>query len=209
MPIQDRLAANLGRKDQAPNHELADAIVAANDKISLNELITLFDQEQDKRVLMDASLTIAYVAERSPELVVSKLAFLLDQLTHRINRVSWASMIALSHLAPLVLEELYRKLVTILDAMDQGGVVGRDHGFRILLSLYGEHRYSEDVFIIIIEQLVKAPHNQLGQYVERLMGVLRPSHKLKLVEVLMRLRSELDNEFHLKRLDKNLKKLCK
>ncbi len=209
MSVLQQLSFSLGKKDQAPNRELAQEIVASQKLESLPELVGLFDgpQDQDKRILMDAMLTIAYVAELNPQLVVGKVNFLIVQLNHELNRVRWGSMIALSHLVHLTPSGIFQKLPVILDAMSKAGVVGRDHGFRILVSLYVYDDYAEDLFLVILEQLSGSPPNQLSQYTERLMNVLRVQHKPKLINVLEVLRDELENEYHRKRLDKNLKKL--
>ena len=208
MPISEKLAYSQKRKDQLPNKETARIVLDAEDRSAIQELCKLIDSDFPKRLKMDATLTLAYIAEEKPELLKSHTDFLIDKLQDPIERVGWGSMIALSHMSSQASGKLYDQLPAILDAMDRDSIVGRDHGFRILVSLYVIDSYQEDLHFIILEQLRKVRPNQLGQYTERYMGVIKPHHKKDLIAVLEEDRSDL-NEYHIKRLAKNLKKLYK
>ncbi|MEP5613025.1 MAG: hypothetical protein ABJP45_12290 [Cyclobacteriaceae bacterium] len=207
MPVCDKLAYALGHRDQGPNKTLAQEIVDSEDLGAMKELETLVLSDAHKRLRMDAALTMAYVGELNPEMLVSFVDFLLARLNDPVDRVGWGSMIALSYTVPLVQKKMYDNLPTILDAMDIGGIVGRDHGYRILITLYGVEKYREDVFFIVLEQIQKSPPNQLGQYTERLMSVITDNDVPELISALEERRDELTNEHHIKRLTKNLKKL--
>ena len=207
MPIQDQLAYSLGRKDQAPNKSLAKKIADSEDELRLSELIQFFDSKPHKELQKDCSLTLAWIAERNPKMIAPYVDYLMDKLNDPINRVIWGSMIALSSIAHLTQDQLYQALPAILDAMDKGTVVTRDHGYRILIVLYQNNKYQEDVFLLVLEQIAKAPSNQLGQYTENLIAVLDRSHKEQLLTVLEDRKLELVNPHHQKRLSKNLEKL--
>ncbi len=209
MSIADHLAYSLERKDQEPNKRLANQLVANDDRAGVHEIVDLFDEHRPRRLLMDAMLTLAYIAETKPELIIPHTDFLLSKLKDPIERVGWGSMIALAHITPLVAEKLYKELPKVLDAMERQSVVGRDHGFKVLVKLYQVDEYANDLIHIIVEQISNAPSNQLGQYAERAMTALRANHKKLLIEALEMRREELTNEYHIRRIDKNLKKLYK
>ncbi|SNS95649.1 hypothetical protein SAMN05421640_1769 [Ekhidna lutea] len=209
MPIQDQLAYALDRNDQEPNKILAKQIVDAGGEKEIRELISFIETKPNQRAKSDAILTMAYVAELSPKLMAGQIDFLTHQLASSINRVIFGSMIALAHVAHMRKEKLYKALPKIIDAMDDGTVVTRDHGYRIMITLYADERFQEDMFLLIQEQLIKAPSNQLGQYTERLIPVLNKLHLNTLIETLEERRSDVTNEYHINRLNKNLKKLYK
>lgn len=209
MPIQDQLSYSLGLKTQEGNKILAQNIANSDNIEQLNELVKFINSKPHERLQMDAMLTIAYISEHNPKLVLDHIDFLLHKLHDPINRVIFGSMIALSNAAHLALDKLFVNLSQILDAMEAGTVVTKDHGFRILVSLYQEEKYSEDTFFIIIEQIIIASANQLGQYTERMIPVLKANHKKKFITTLEDRREGLSNEYHLKRLSKYLKKLYK
>ncbi|MEP1093997.1 MAG: hypothetical protein ABJG78_02745 [Cyclobacteriaceae bacterium] len=207
MPISDKLAYSRSHRDQGPNKILAQEIVDSEDVDALRELKSIVLSGAHKRLRMDAALTIAYVGELKPAMLINFVDFLLDRLNDPIDRVGWGSMIALSYISPQQPSKMYTNLPVILDAMDTGGIVGRDHGYRILIDLYSVEKYSVDMFFIILEQIQKSPSNQLGQYTERLMSALNERDKPELISALEDRRGELTNEHHIKRLTKNLKKL--
>lgn len=209
MPIQDHLAYSLGHKDQQPNKALAQEIADVEDTERINELIQFFDTKPHKELQKDCALTLAWIAEAKPELIAPYVSYLIGKMNDPINRVIWGSMIALSGIAHLVQDELYEVLPTILDAMDAGTVVTRDHGYRILIVLYQNKKYQDDLFHLILEQISKSPSNQIGQYSEKLIAVMEVEHRDALIHVLEERREDVDNPHHLNRLNKNLKKLYK
>lgn len=209
MPIQDQLAFALDRNDQEPNKLVAKGIVDSGGKKDVNELVSFVKARPKQRAQADAILALAYIGELKPELLSEQVDFLVGELNSSINRVIFGSMIGLAHIAHLQRDILFDALPQIIDAMDSGTVVTRDHGYRIMITLYQGNQYAEDMFLLIQEQLMKAPSNQLGQYAERLIEVVNTSHINSLIDTLEERKNDVSNEHHLKRLNKNLKKLYK
>ncbi|WP_424963073.1 hypothetical protein [Ekhidna sp.] len=209
MPIQDQLAYALDRKDQEPNKQVAKHIVDAGGEKEVNDLVAFIETNPEQRAQSDAILALAYVGECAPELLVEQADFLISQLDSSINRVVFGSMIGLAHIAHLQRAKLFDALPQVIDAMDAGTVVTRDHGYRIMITLYEDLQFQDDMFLLILEQLAKAPSNQVGQYAERLIAVLNKKHLKPLIETLEERRTDISNEHHIKRLSKNLKKLYK
>lgn len=209
MPIQDKLAYALDRNDQEQNKLVAKRIVEEGNKKEVEALVAFIESKPKQRAQADAILALAYVGEQAPSLLYGQVDFLISQLGSMINRVIFGSMIGLAHIAHLQKEKLFSALPKIIDAMDAGTVVTRDHGYRIMITLYQESQFQEDLFMLIQEQLMKAPSNQLGQYAERLIQVLNKNHLNSLIETLEERRSDVANEHHINRLNKNLKKLYK
>lgn len=209
MSIQDQLVFAQNRNDQEPNKRVAKQIVDAGDEKEVKELVSFIETRPKQRAQSDAILALAYIGDQAPHLLAGEVDFLIDQLKSSINRVIFGSMIGLSHIAHLKKETLYDSLPQIIDAMDSGTVVTRDYGYRIMITLYQEDTLRNDLFLLIQEQLMKAPSNQLGQYAERLMAVLNKSHLKPLIETLEGRKEDISNEHHIKRLTKNLKNLYK
>ncbi|MEQ9468720.1 MAG: hypothetical protein RLN88_15025 [Ekhidna sp.] len=209
MSIQNQLAHALGRNDQEPNREVAQKIADSDSSEEVKELVDFIQSKPKKRAQMDAMLALAYVGERNPKLLAPHVDFLVSRLDDPINRVVFGSMITMANIAHLIQLELFDQLPKIIDAMDSGTVVTRDYGFKIMVTLYQDKGIQEDMFLLMQEQLMKAPSNQLGQYAERLMEVLNKNHLKPLIDTLEERRNDVSNEHHIKRLNKNLKKLYK
>lgn len=209
MIIKDKLAYALDRKDQEPNRLVARQIVESEGQRGIEELVDFIESKPIKRAQMDAMLALAYVGELCPKTLAPHVDFLVSKLDDPINRVIWGSMIGLAHIAHLVQPKLFEALPKVIDAMDAGTVVTRDYGFRIMVDLYRTEQFQEDMFLLMQEQLMKAPSNQLGQYAERLMETLNKKHLNSLIETLEERRGDITNDHHIKRLNRNLKKLYK
>lgn len=208
MSIASKLSYSLGHKNQVANKQLAQQIADTQDECALNELIDLFQVESPRRLLMDAILAIASVGEKNASMLVPHVDFFIQRLSDKIERVGWGSMIALSYVTPFVPRAVFEELSVILEAMGRKSVVGRDYGFRILTHLYKVEELRGDLIYIILEQLRIAPSNQIGQYTERLLSVIASTTDIgKTIVVLEERREGLRDPYHLKRLDKNLKKL--
>lgn len=205
MPIQDHLSSSIDRRDQEPNKQLAVRI--ATGEYQVKELIDFLKTQPKRQFQQDAILTLAYTAEKNATLVAPYGEFLSRQLDSKFNRVVWGSMIALSHLTKVIPELLFHSLSVILQTMETSTVVARDHGFKILIGLYTLDEYQDQVTPLIAEQIQIAPDNQFGQYTERWMEVIIPKHRNQLIAIMEQKRQELTNAIHLKRLDKNLRKL--
>ena len=209
MRVKQELSYSQGLKDQSANHIAADRIVKEEDVSSINDLVELVKGSYPRRLRMDATLTLAYVAEANPKLVDPHFKSLIGNLKDKVDRVAWGSMIALAHIVNLAPQKFYDELPSILEAMENLSVVGRDHGFKILVEVYKDDRFKDDVFPLLCEQLSMAPANQLGQYTERLISEISVDHMVALRDLLESKREDLDNPHHIKRLDKNLMKLHK
>ncbi|MDW3196472.1 MAG: hypothetical protein R8G66_29120 [Cytophagales bacterium] len=201
-----RFSSSLDRRDQGPNEVIAQAIVDDAGGDLLEEVVQVIHSKAATRTINDVVMTLMAVSRIHPKLLVQKADVFIDLLESKSNRQVWGSMIALANMAPLVKEKLKPHLVKILQAMDEGTVVTRDHGFSILTELYKEDQ-SGDLLALINEQLLNAPSNQVGQYTEKFMEVVRKEDVSTFVEALEVRGQELTNEHHLKRLGKNLKNL--
>lgn len=209
MPIQDQLAYALKRTDQGPNKKVAKQLVDSDGQEGIKELISFIEGKPIKRAQMDAMLALAYACEMQPKLFTAHVDFFVSKLDDPINRVIWGSMITLNYIAHLVTHELFEALPKIIDAMDAGTVVTRDYGFKIMVTLYQDKGIQDDMFLLMQEQLMRSPSNQLGQYAEGLMEVLNKNHLKPLIDTLEERRNDVSNEHHIKRLNKNLKNLYK
>jgi len=206
MGIEEKFSSSFGRRDQGPNRELARAITAVRDFEAVAEIFELLSKKSGTRLRNDAILTIAAISNESPDMLTSYVGELVGLLNSKVNRQIFGAMIGLSNLSALVPEQLLSHLGLILESMDDGTVVTRDHGFTILTQVYKVDR-SEMLLPLILEQLMKAPPNQLGQYAEKFISVMDYDHRDQLAAVLEERLQELVSDTHKKRLSKNLKKL--
>lgn len=204
--IVDQFSSSLDRRDQGPNELIAQQIVAEEGGDLLEAVIQIIHSKYPVRIKNDAVMVLMAVSRIRPGVLKNWANVFIQLLGSRSNRQVFGSMIALANIAPMIKKEVEPHLATILNAMDEGTVVTRDHGFTILTELYKTDK-SGDLLALINEQLLNAPPNQVGQYTEKFMEVVRKEDIPTFMEALETRGQELTNEHHLKRLGKNLKKL--
>jgi HEAT repeat protein len=206
MNIADQLANAIGRSDEAPNIALAEKIAKAGDKKAVKELIDLLDHKKSA-VRNDVIKVIYEIAERKVDLVIPYTDAILQLLDHKDNRMIWGAMTALTAISSKKPEKMADHLPEILDAMDNGSVITRDHGIMILCAVAEIKKHHEDCMELLLEQLEKAPVNQVPMYAEKIAAVISKSFEKKFEKILLSRKDVLAMPAKQKRIEKLIKKL--
>lgn len=203
--VKEQLATSLGKNDEAPNIALATKIVKSSDNNAVKELIALLD---DKRtaVRSDVIKVLYEIAERNVELILPYTKNILALLDHKDNRMRWGAMSALSAISMKKPEIIAKQLPVILEAMDSGTVITRDHGMAILCQAARLKKYHNDSMELLLEQLEKAPVNQFASYAEKIFGVISPGHVKRFITILKSRKDVSEFPAKYKRIEKLLKK---
>jgi len=208
MPLVDKLATSLNRRDEEPNKQLAQTIAETNDAEAVKELVSLL-HHKDKNIQSDAIKVLDEAGALNPELVVPYTAELVKLLQHKNNRMVWGAMAALSAVAPAAPAILYQNLGAILDAAAKGSVITKDHANKILVILAATPAYTDDCIALLLDQLKDAPVNQLPTYTENTATIVTPNYKLEMARILTQRLPEVTQDAKYKRLTKVLQKLQK
>ncbi|MEO9474275.1 MAG: hypothetical protein ABJG41_02030 [Cyclobacteriaceae bacterium] len=207
MHLIDRLSSTQGLRTQDANKALAKDILISQDFEAIHELKSLLTSPPDQKVLFDVLKTLETIGESNPKMIEHLFEDLSSLLNHKKNMVVWIAMSALSHITMFHPQRTFELLGNILQVMDGGSVITRDKGMVMLVGLYNETAYRQDVKPLIVEQILMAPDNQFGQYVEKWMKVILPEDVPVLIDTLEQRLPELTSPSHQKRAHKNLKKL--
>ena len=183
MPIIDKLAHSLGRKDENPNIALSIQISQDEDLESINQLFDLLFHT-NKNIRHDAIKVVYEIGERNPFLIRHGIDLFLDLLDSKDNRMQWGSMTAIDTITNLESEKVWQNLPMIIKKADQGTVITRDKMFHILTALAKVEDYHSDIIPLMLEQLAMAPENQFPSYSEQASLVFKNYEKQELVKVL-------------------------
>ncbi len=204
--IIDQLAHSLGRRDEVPNIALAEMICAKDDTKAIKELVILL-QHKSGAIRNDAIKVLYEAGERKPGLISGYVRDFLSALGHKDNRMKWGAMSALSAISKAKPELLASDLPVIIEAMDSGSVITRDHGIYILSNVARLKKYHADCLELLLEQVEKAPVNQMPMYAERTAEVISPSYVARLIKILQSRKDVLEIPSKEKRINKVLKDL--
>ncbi len=204
--ILDQLAHSIGRRDETPNIALAERIADSQDADAVKELIALFDQHP-MALKYDILKTLYEIGERRPDMISPYTDLFAELLLHKNNRVQWSAMTALSAIANYQPELLAPHIVTVVDTMDSGSVVSRDHGIYILSALARTKKHHADCMELLLEQVEKSPVNQMPMYAEKTAEVISSPYIPRLKQILASRQDVLSIPSKQKRIEKLLKRL--
>jgi hypothetical protein len=204
--IIEQLAHTLGRRDEGPNIQLAERLAKSKNTGAIRELAGLLSHGQTA-IRHDAIKVLYEIGERKPELIAEFVPLFLQTLQHKDNRMRWGAMSALSAVSSLDPSRLAKHLTTIVDAMDHGSVITRDHGIYILAHVARLKKYHADCMELLLEQIAKAPVNQVPMYAEKMAGVISPPYIPKIISILNHRKDVLEIPTKAKRIEKLLRQL--
>jgi hypothetical protein len=207
MSVLNQLASATGNRNEIPNQVLAAKIAESRDKSAVKELVENLENKR-KDIQGDCIKTLYEIGEKKPELVSPYHAEFIKLLKHKNPRMVWGGMSALSAIAPMVPDALYKALPEIIDTADHSGsVIARDHAMYILASLAVHKKYYDNCFELIREQLLKAPANQFPMYAEITAPIVQEKDKAAYRTILEERLETIDLPAKRKRIEKVIKKM--
>jgi hypothetical protein len=206
MSVIPKLASSLNRRDEVPNQELAQAIIAKRDTKAIQELVDhLIDKNKD--IQSDCIKVLYEIGEHQPALIAEHAKSFILLLDSKNNRMQWGAMTALSSIVQENPQPVYAVLSKIIEIGEKGSVITRDHCVNILIRLASIKQYAENAFVLLIEQLHKCPTNQLPMYAENAIPVINEKNKTLFIKTLTSRMDEIEKEPKRKRVEKVIKKV--
>lgn len=206
MTIIDKLATSLNRKDEGPNEELARDIADREDREAVSELMDHLNNK-DKNIQSDCIKVLYEIGNLKPSLIAEYSKEFLTLLDHKNNRLVWGAMTALDAITLENPEVIYAALGTIVNRMEKGSVITKDHGVNILIKLSSLQAYAEQAFNLLMEQLMKCPANQLPMYAENAISIINDNNRAIFINTLISRLGDIDKDTKRKRVEKVMKRL--
>ncbi len=186
MSVLNRIAASQGRRDEAPNRELARTLAEQGDRAGIRELAANLDHP-DQNVRGDCLKTLYEVGYLRPELVAGYADDLLRLLHDRNNRMVWGSMLALSTIAALRAGDLFRHRAEIQSVMAEGSVIAIDNGIKTLATVAAANAsYRNELFPFLLHHLETCRPKDVPQHAEAILQAVDAAHADAFVAVLER-----------------------
>jgi hypothetical protein len=186
MSVLNRIAAAQGRRDEAPNRELARDLAEREDRAGIRELVAnLHHTDQDVR--SDCVKTLYEVGYLRPDLIAGYAGEFLRLLRDRHNRMVWGAMLALSPIAALRADELYLHRQRIQDAMAEGSVITVDNGVKVLATVAAaDDTYRAELLPYLFHHLQTCRPKDVPQHSEAILQAVDAAHADAFVAVLDR-----------------------
>ena len=205
MSVLNKLASALGRRDEVPNQELAKQIAKTNNANSIKELVENLSNKKD--IANDCIKVLYEIGEIKPVLISPFAKTFIDLLKSKNNRLQWGAMHAINTITLENSKAIYKALPEIIDAANKGTVITKDHTVNILVKLSSIKQYADDVFSLLIEQIIVSPVNQLPSYAEKALPLVNENNKMFFLKTLTSRLGDIDTDTKLKRMEKIIRKL--
>lgn len=204
MSVLGKLASALGRNDEQPNVELAEALAARPDAAAVAELAGAL-ATGPTAVSNDAIKVLYELGALKPELVAPHAAAFLKLLSGKNNRNVWGALQAIETITPLQPDAVLAQLPAILAAADKGSVIAKDKAVAILAKLAAAG-HGAKALPILLERLEGAAPNQFPMYAEQALPVIDASHRAAFVRLLETRLSSIEASAKRTRVEKVLRK---
>ena len=205
MTVLDRLSGAMDRRDEQPNVDLAEDIVAREDTAAVAELAAAV-RSGPARQANDALKVLYEVGARNPALVGGQCPVFIEALKSANNRKVWGAMTALDAVAEQRAATLVAELPAIIEAADRGSVIAKDHCNSILIKL-ARAGYAHKAVPLLVDRLKDAAPNQFPSYAEAMAPVIPPEARPGFLAVLKARVGSIMQESKRKRVEKLMRKL--
>lgn len=184
MSVLDCIAAAQGRRDEAPNQELARDLAEREDRAGIGELVANL-HHADQNVRSDCIKTLYEVGYLKPGLIADYVGEFLRLLADRNKRMVWGAMLALATIAPLRADELYRHRRRIQDAMAEGSVITVDNGVKTLAAVAtADETYRAELLPYLFHHLQTCRPKDVPQHSEAIVPAVDAVHADAFIAVL-------------------------
>jgi hypothetical protein len=191
MSVLNRIAASQGRRDEVPNRELARDLAERWDHDGIRELVANLNHA-DQNVRSDCLKTMYEVGYLRPELVAGYADDFLRLLHDRNNRMVWGAMLALSTIAALRADDLFRHRAEIQSVMAEGSVITIDNGIKTLTTVAAANAsYRNELLPFLLHHLETTRSKDVPQHAEAIVQAVDSAHADAFVAVLERRMAEM------------------
>ena len=186
MTALNQIASKLGRRDEVPNQELARALAASGDARGIAEIVQGL-QNADKGVQADCIKVLYEIGYLRPELVSPYAGDYLRLLSSKNNRLVWGGMIALSTVAPLAADVIFKRADDIIGVMERGSVITVDNGVKTLaLVAAANPRYAARLFPYLLNHLKVCRDKDVPQHAEHVLAAVNAGNRDAYIAVITR-----------------------
>ena len=166
MSVLSKLASAQGRKDEEPNKDLGRELVENHDIEGIREIAENL-WNKDKRVQTDCLSVLEQVGLLEPELIENYVAYFIELIFSKDNRLVWAAMINLALIADRKPQEIFEQYDDIVKVIEKGSVITKDNGIKTLVKIaFTSTEYMEVIVPYLMEQLRSCRSKSVPQYAE-------------------------------------------
>ena len=176
MSVLNQIAYLQGRRDEAPNQELARRLVESNDRAGIAEIADNL-WNADPNIQSDCLKVLYEAGSLQPELIAPYTGDFLKLLHSKNNRLVWGAMIALAAVAQVRADELYAHRQEVMHAMAKGSVITVDNGVKVIARVAAQKaEYNHELFPFLLAHLESCRSKDVPQHAESSLVAVNPGN---------------------------------
>jgi hypothetical protein len=184
MSILNRLASLQNRRDEVPNQELAHDLASRKDKTGICEIAENL-WNKDKNIQADCIKVLYEIGYIEPELIASYAQDFIKLLKSKNKRLAWGAMIALSAVAKVDPDTIFKNLDAVKKAKEAGSVIAVDNAISVLANTASANpKYSAIIFPDLLYHLAFCRPKEVPQHAERTFSAVNAGNKKEFTKVL-------------------------
>jgi hypothetical protein len=145
------------------------------------------------------------IGEINAKLISEYAKEFINLLDHKNNRLQWGAMTAINTITLGNPKIVYSSISKIVSTADRGSVITKDYAVNILIKLCSLKPFAENAFVLLNEQLLKSPTNQLPMYAEKAIPIINSGNKATFIKTLSSRLNDIEKETKRKRVEKVIK----
>jgi hypothetical protein len=206
MSALERLACMQHRRDEIPNQELAKDLVRRKDKAGIREVAENL-WNSDRNIQNDCIKVLYEIGYLDPRLIAQFSGDFLKLLESKNNRMAWGGMLALSTVANLRANQLFKQYRVIEQAVETGSVITQDNGIATLATIASKSRgYRKKIFPFLLKHLETCRPKDIPQHSEKSLIAVDAYNRKSFIKVLEK-RSGLLSPSQLKRVTRVIREV--
>lgn len=183
MSAIDKIAYNMGIRDEVPNQELAKSLVENKDVKGMDEIVSYLD-DKNKSIASDCLKVIYEAGYIDPQMTSKYISKLLKLLTSKNNRMVWGAMIAISNVTPYEHEKIFEKIDLIMKLTETGTVITHIHGINVMLKLcIVDPKYYDKLYPTLINYLKECRPVDFGKRVELYTSIINDDNRDEILAI--------------------------
>jgi hypothetical protein len=186
MTVLHQLASALGRRDEAPNQELARRLVEQRDMPGIQEIAANL-WNQDAAIQSDCLKVLYEIGTLDAALAAPYTGDFLKLLHSRGNRLVWGAMIALATVAGLRSEEIFAQRGVLLRLLEKGSVITQDNAVKALAIVASKSAaHSQEILPYLLAHLASCRPKDVPQHAESSLVAMNGQNAAAFIAVLER-----------------------
>lgn len=187
-----KIAYHQNIRGEEPNKALAKEIIKTESVEALKEISEyLFDK--NRSISSDVLATMYHVGYEKPELITPYLNDFVNLLSSKVNRMVWGSMIAISTIAKIKPEDVFKHINLIITTIKNGSLITEVWGLVTLVNtVINNSKYEEKIIPLLIDYLKSCRPIDFAKRVETMLPIINDISKRDMIkEIIEAKQSEL------------------